>query len=199
VSVEQQQPSPEDVEVQLVPLRRRHLRSVMRIESRVYSRPWSLTLFLSELNIRSGRSYVAARIGGAVVGYAGVMMQLDEGHITTIAVDPAWQRYKIGSRMLSYLAHSARAMGAKHLTLEVRVSNQGAQAMYRNFGFEEAGIRKNYYSDTPEDALIMWAYDIDDEAYVRRLAGIDAGLPGRTVILDGKADDAAADDEGDER
>jgi ribosomal-protein-alanine N-acetyltransferase len=196
VTVDRQAPSPEEVEVQLVPLRRRHLRSVMRIESQVYTRPWSLTLFLSELNMRSGRAYVAARIDGAVVGYAGIMMQLDEAHVTTIAVDPAWQRYKIGSRMLSYLAHAARGMDAKHLTLEVRVSNERAQAMYRNFGFEGAGIRKNYYTDTPEDALIMWAYDIDTDAYAERLVAIDAGFPGRTVILDGKGDDGKGDEEG---
>ncbi|MBO0747851.1 MAG: ribosomal protein S18-alanine N-acetyltransferase, partial [Acidimicrobiaceae bacterium] len=179
-------PAPEDLEVHLVPLRRRHLRSVLRIESQVYPRPWTLTLFLSELNMRSGRAYVAARVDGIVVGYAGLMMQLDEAHVTTIAVDPAWQRHKVGSRLLSWLAHSARAMGAKNLTLEVRVSNAPAQAMYRNFGFEEVGIRKNYYTDVREDALIMWANDIDTEAYAALLKSIDDAIPGRTVVHDSR-------------
>lgn len=183
--------APEDTEVHLVPLRRRHLRSVLRIEAQVYPRPWTLTLFLSELNMRSGRAYVAARVDGVVVGYAGIMMQLDEAHVTTIAVEPAWQRHKIGSRMLSWLAHSARAMGAKNLTLEVRVSNTRAQAMYRNFGFEEVGIRKNYYTDVREDALIMWAYDIDSDAYRARLKAIDESIPGRTVVHDPRYDDGA--------
>jgi ribosomal-protein-alanine N-acetyltransferase len=179
---------PTDLEVQLVPLRRRHLRSVLRIESQVYPRPWSLSLFLSELNLRSGRAYVAARVGGSVVGYAGLMLQLDEAHVTTIAVDPAWQRCKVGSRMLAYLARQARSQGARNLTLEVRVSNSRAQAMYEKFGFVEAGIRKDYYTDVREDAIVMWAYDIDGEAYAARLAAIEAAIPGRTVISDGRAE-----------
>lgn len=187
-------PAPEDVEVHLVPLRRRHLRSVLRIEAQVYPRPWTLTLFLSELNIRSGRAYVAARVDGVVVGYAGIMMQLDEAHVTTIAVDPLWQRRKIGSRLLSWLIHSARAMGAKNMTLEVRVSNNRAQAMYRNFGFEEAGIRKNYYTDVREDALIMWVYNIDSDAYAAHLRSIDDAIPGRTVVHDSRNDDSRNDD-----
>jgi ribosomal-protein-alanine N-acetyltransferase len=181
-------PEAADLEVQLVPLRRRHLRSVLRIESQVYPRPWSLTLFLSELNLRTGRAYVAARIAGSVVGYAGLMLQLDEAHVTTIAVDPAWQRCKVGSRMLVHLARSARAEGARHLTLEVRVSNTRAQAMYEKFGFVEAGIRKDYYTDVREDAIVMWAYDIDSAAYAERLAAIEAAVPGRTVISDGRSE-----------
>lgn len=181
--------APEDTEVHMVPLRRRHLRSVLRIESQVYPRPWTLTLFLSELNMRSGRAYVAARVDGVVVGYAGMMMQLDEAHVTTIAVDPVWQRHKIGSRLLSWLAHSARAMGAKNLTLEVRVSNYPAQAMYRNFGLENIGIRKNYYTDVREDAIIMCAYDIDSDAYGALLQSIDDAIPGRTVVHDPRNED----------
>src|SRR6266849_8613874 len=73
--------------VQLVPMRRRHLRSVLRIESQVYPRPWSLPLFMSELNLRNSRAYYVARVGGTVVGYAGLMLTGDEAHITTIAVD----------------------------------------------------------------------------------------------------------------
>jgi ribosomal-protein-alanine N-acetyltransferase len=191
------QPDPADVEVHLVPLRRRHLRSVMRIESQVYSRPWSLALFMSELNLRTGRAYVAARIDGAVVGYAGIMIQADEAHVTTIAVDPAWQRYKVGSRLLAHLARTARSLGARHLTLEVRVSNEQAQGMYRKFGFEAAGIRKNYYSDINEDALVMWAYDIDTDVYSDRLSAIEATVPGRTIVGDGRgeADEAGPADE----
>jgi hypothetical protein len=67
------------------------------------------------------------------------------------------------------------------LTLEVRVSNVGAQAMYRQFGFETAGVRKNYYAETNEDALIMWAYDIDKAGYAARLADIESGIVGQTI------------------
>src|ERR1051325_8304070 len=150
-------------------MRRRHLRSVLRIEAQVYPRPWSLSLFLSELSLRHSRTYVVARVDGVVVGYAGLMYTGDDAHITTIAVDPAWHRHKIGSRLMLHLAREARTRAAANLTLEVRVSNTGAQAMYRQFGFEPAGIRKNYYVETNEDALVMWAEHLDTPDYQRRL------------------------------
>jgi ribosomal-protein-alanine N-acetyltransferase len=176
----------DDLTVHLVPLRRRHLRSVLRIEAQVYPRPWSLPLFMSELNLRTSRVYVAARVAGDTVGYAGLMVAGDEAHVTTIAVDPAWQRHKIGSRLMARLIRSTLAQGSRHLTLEVRMSNAGAQAMYRRFGFAPAGVRKNYYAETREDALIMWAYDLDGPDATARLAAIEAGIPGRTI------DDAGA-------
>ena len=147
----------------------------------MYPRPWTLTLFLSELGLRSSRHYVVARLDGVVVGYAGLMLSLDEGHVTNIAVDPAWQRHQIGSRLLINLHRTALARGARHMTLEVRVSNTGAQAMYRRFGYETEGVRKNYYAETKEDALIMWAHDIDSEEHQRRLRQIEAGIVGDTV------------------
>ncbi|MCU4184992.1 ribosomal protein S18-alanine N-acetyltransferase [Acidiferrimicrobium sp. IK] len=177
---------PEDVEVRLVPLRRRHLRSVMRIEAQVYPHPWTLPLFMSELALRSTRTYVGARVEGAVVGYAGLMYTGDESHVTTIAVDPRWHRHKIGSRMLAHLVRVSRERDVKHMTLEVRVANTGAQAMYRKFGFEPAGIRKNYYAETKEDALIMWVHDIDTDEYLARLVRIEAGFPGTTIVEDGR-------------
>jgi ribosomal-protein-alanine N-acetyltransferase len=184
VAVRVVDPRPEDLEVHLVPMRRRHLRSVLRIEAQVYPRPWSLSLFLSELALRSTRVYTVARAEGAVVGYCGLMLTGPDAHVTTIAVDPAWHRYAVGSRLLANMARQAVERGAKHLTLEVRVSNAAAQALYRKFGFHPAGVRKNYYVETNEDALVMWADDIDAEPYVTRLAEIEAAIPGRTVIED---------------
>jgi ribosomal-protein-alanine N-acetyltransferase len=140
-------------------------------------------LFLSELNLRSSRHYVAARMDGSVVGYAGLMFAVDEAHVTTIAVDPAWQRHKIGTRLLAHLARVAVARGARHMTLEVRVSNAGAQAMYRRFGFETEGVRKNYYADANEDALVMWVHDIDRPEYAARLDQLESGLADSTVDL----------------
>ena len=101
--------------------------------------------------------------------------------MTTIAVDPVWHRHKIGTRMLLNLAREAVARGARHLTLEVRMSNEPAQAMYRRFGFRPAGVRKNYYAETNEDSLVMWAYHIDTPAYADRLAAIEAAVKGTTV------------------
>src|SRR5436305_1191969 len=123
-----------ELDVQLVPMRRRHLRSVMRIEVQVYPRPWSLSLFMSELALRSTRVYYVARVDGVVAGYAGLMMTVDDGHITTIAVDPAWHRHKIATRLLMALARQAIARGATSLTLEVRVGNKAAEALI------EAGV-----------------------------------------------------------
>jgi [ribosomal protein S18]-alanine N-acetyltransferase len=173
---------PPALEVHLVPMRRRHLRSVLRIEGQVYPRPWSLSLFMSELALRSTRAYYVARVAGSVVGYAGLMLTGDDAHVTTIAVDPAWQRSKIGTRLLVMLAREAVMRRARNLTLEVRVTNSAAQELYRQFGFRPAGIRKNYYVETNEDALVMWADDIDSDEYGRRLEIIEEGVPGTTIV-----------------
>jgi ribosomal-protein-alanine N-acetyltransferase len=167
-------------------MRRRHLRSVMRIEAQVYPRPWSLPLFMSELNLRSSRIYYVARVNGLVVGYCGLMLVEGDGHITNIAVDPAWHRHQIGTRLLLNAARQAAARDATRLTLEVRMSNRAAQDLYRKFGFEAAGVRKNYYAESREDALIMWAYGLDTDAYAQRVAGIEASLRGSTLVEDGE-------------
>ena len=163
-------------EVQLVPMRRRHLRSVLRIEAQVYPRPWTLSLFMSELALRSTRAYHVAKAKGIVVGYSGLMFSGADAHVTTIAVDPAWHRHKVGTRLMLNMAWMARRRGARNLTLEVRVTNRIAQALYYRFGFQPAGIRKNYYAETHEDALVMWVEDIDTDGYARRLDALEAGL-----------------------
>jgi ribosomal-protein-alanine N-acetyltransferase len=168
--------------VHVQPMRRRHVRSVLRIEQQVYPRPWSGSLFMSELAMRSSRAYYIARVGRELVGYAGLMMTLDEGHVTTIAVDPRRHRAKIGSRLLLVLAREAIARGATALTLEVRMSNTAAQDMYRRFGFGPVGVRKNYYQEVNEDALVMWAHDVDTREYAELLASIERRIPGETVV-----------------
>lgn len=179
-------PDRHELDVVITPMRRRHLRPVLRIEAQVYPRPWTMSLFLSELALRSTRTYYVARVGRHVVGYAGLMMSADDGHITTIAVDPAWQRQAIGTRLLLALARDAIDGGARSLTLEVRVGNEPAQAMYRRFGFKPVGIRRNYYAETGEDALVMWADDIHTSRYARRLEAIEAGVPGTTTFEGGE-------------
>jgi len=185
MAVERRQVDPEQLVVHVVPMRRRHLRAVLRIEAQVYPRPWSLSLFVSELALRTTRAYYVARVNGTVCGYGGLMVSEEDGHVTTLAVDPAWHRNKIGSRLLLTLARDAIRRGAVNLTLEVRVSNDAAQEMYRRFGFRPAGIRKNYYVETNEDALVMWAHDVNTPAYLRRLADIEAGIPGETLVNEG--------------
>jgi [ribosomal protein S18]-alanine N-acetyltransferase len=173
---------PDALEVRITPMRRRHLRGVLRIEQQVYPRPWTFGLFLGEISQRASRVYLVARVGSEVVGYAGMFRAVDDGHITTVAVDPAWQRNGVATRMLLALARAALDRGCRNLTLEVRMSNSGAQALYQRFGFVPAGVRKGYYPETGEDALVMWANEVDTEAYAARLSEIESGIPGRTVI-----------------
>ena len=162
--------------VRITPFRRRHLRSVVRIEEEAYPKPWSASLFLSELAQGSTRRYTVGTIGPIVVGYAGLMMVEEDGHITTLTVDPGWHHRGIGTVLLADMARAARPLGVRHLTLEVRVGNAPAQALYRRFGFAPVGVRKNYYAETGEDAIIMWARDIDTAVYADRLASIEAHL-----------------------
>jgi len=102
--------------------------------------------------------------------------------VTTLAVDPSWHRRSIGSRLLLTLAREAIGRGATGLTLEVRMGNRAAQELYRRFGFRPAGVRKNYYVETNEDALVMWADDVTEPAYADRLAEIERHLPGTTLL-----------------
>ena len=175
-------PVPDDLEVVITPMKRRHLRGVLKIESQVYPRPWSMGLFMSEIGYKEGRVYVVARVGGTVVGYGGLMLVLEDGHITTLAVDPAWQRHSIGTRILLALAEAGMARGIENLTLEVRLSNEPAKELYRRFGFVPAGIRKGYYVETNEDALVMWANDVATPEMAARRAELAAGVRGDTVF-----------------
>lgn len=169
-------PDADAVAITLAPMRRRHLRTVVAHERAVYTHPWTTGLFLSELARPETRSYVIARAGALLVGHCGVLYVEDEGHVTTVVVAPAWQGHGIATRMLLYQFAHAVARGAEALTLEVRVGNSGAQALYRRFGFVPAGIRKGYYPETGEDALIMWAHDIASERARQRRAAIEASL-----------------------
>ena len=159
-------------DIDLVRMRRRHLKRVMAIESMVYPRPWSLTLFLSEIAQRNTRTYLVARHDGYVVGYAGMMFTGREAHVTNIAVDAAYHGRKVGTRLLLALITEAIARGADALSLEVRVSNLGAQNMYAKFGFETTSVRKGYYVETREDAYVMLVGDARSTEYRLRLQGI---------------------------
>jgi ribosomal-protein-alanine N-acetyltransferase len=163
------------VNVLIEPLRRRHVPAVVRIERRTSTNPWSGDLFRGELALpEPSRAYRVAKLGGRLVGYGGLMFVLDEAHVTTLSVHPDHQGQGIGTRLLAALVHEARDRGTRSLTLEVRASNEAAQALYRRFGFAPAGVRRNYYAEVGEDAVIMWAHDIDGPEYAERLAGIEA-------------------------
>ena len=159
--------------VALEPMRRRHIRRVLEIENQVYPRPWTQGVFTDELAAarRAQRHYVVALLNDQLVGYAGIMLSIDEAHVTNIAVDPAMQRRGIGRTLMLELCAAARDCGCKSMSLEVRVSNKAAQAMYAIFGFVPAGVRQRYYENT-EDAIVMWCLDIDGDAFADRLAKI---------------------------
>ena len=157
----------------IAPMRPRHLPAVLAIEEQAQPRPWSERIFQSEL-AQPNRAYLVARSGATVVGFAGVLLVVDEGHVTNVAVDPSWHRRGVATSLLLRLCRTSAERGARQLTLEVRVGNSGAQALYRRFGFAPGGVRKAYYPDNREDALVMWAHDIDLPAYAERLAGIEA-------------------------
>jgi ribosomal-protein-alanine N-acetyltransferase len=149
----------------------------MAIERQVYARPWSPNLFVAEMTDPHDRCYLVARIDKVVVGYGGLICYGDEAHVTNIAVDPQQHRHKIGTRLLHELIGGAIELGGHAVSLEVRVTNWGAQRLYGRFGFHPVGIRRNYYQELSEDALIMWTDDARSDAYQRRLASIASDLP----------------------
>jgi ribosomal-protein-alanine N-acetyltransferase len=129
------------------------LPQVIAIERRAFASPWSLSMFVLELSRPSGIHLAAIR-GGALVGYL-ICARYDEAyHVMTIAVDPDHRRAGIASTLLDAVIE--RAGEDANYTLEVRVSNRGAIALYERFGFRGVGTRPRYYADNGEDALIMW-------------------------------------------
>jgi ribosomal-protein-alanine N-acetyltransferase len=164
------------VDVSIAPMRRKHVRDVLGIERRVYPRPWSAALFFSEISQRKSRYYVVAVHRKEVVGYGGLMVHDDEGHITTVAVQPEFQHAGIGTRLMLDMVDEARNRSARTLALEVRVANWPAQRLYAWFGFRPVGVRKNYYAETGEDALVMWVDDLSGDEVTSRLARIRRSL-----------------------
>lgn len=145
----------------------------LAIEQATYPTPWTAGIFRDELAGES-RRYVVAEGDEAVVGYAGLLLVAPEAHVTSVTVAPSRRGGRVGTRLMLHLAEAAREAGAKSLTLEVRVSNVAAQALYQRFGMAPVGVRKGYYRD--EDALIMWVHDIDAEEFGDRLKEIREDL-----------------------
>jgi [ribosomal protein S18]-alanine N-acetyltransferase len=177
------------VTLRIEKLRRRDLRQVLRIEGAVFPEPWSAAVFNSELALRKGRLYRAAWAGDELAGYIGFMIVDDEAHMTTIATAPAFQRAGVATTMIVDGVRTLRAGGVRHISLEVAVNNEPAKALYRRFGFAPVAVREKYYPTTGQDALVMWAYDVDTDAYAARLdeltrsAGVvdeEKGAAGRT-------------------
>ncbi|HEY1832513.1 MAG TPA: ribosomal protein S18-alanine N-acetyltransferase [Acidimicrobiales bacterium] len=163
-----------DLALRIEKLKRRDLRHVLPIEAEVFPEPWSPAVFNSELALRHGRLYRAAWDGDRMAGYIGFMIVDDEAHITSVATAPLYQRAGVASALLVDGIANLLEMGVKHLSLEVAADNEPAQSLYRRFGFAPVGVRRNYYPVTGQDAIVMWAYDIDAEEYQTRLAELSA-------------------------
>lgn len=132
------------------------IEAVMRIEKATFPTPWSRTAFYNEVVINHFATYLLLEVGEEIAGYCGVWVIIDEAHITNIALHPDYRGMKLGEALLKRAIDFVKSRGALKMTLEVRVSNTIAQNLYRKYGFEEGSIRKNYYTDNQEDALVMW-------------------------------------------
>jgi ribosomal-protein-alanine N-acetyltransferase len=147
------------IAVRFEPMQVEDLDAVLAIEQQAFTTPWSRAMFLSELaNTRMARLLVA-RVGegqGDVVGYIGYRVVIDEMHIVIVAVHPAWRRRGIARTLMCEAMERARQASCNKATLEVRVSNTGAQQLYYHLGFAPVGSRPRYYRRPTEDALILW-------------------------------------------
>jgi [ribosomal protein S18]-alanine N-acetyltransferase len=101
----------------------------------------------------------------SIVGYAGIWVMTDEAHVTTIASHPEMRNRGVGELLLVAMIHRSTEVGARWMTLEVRASNSVAQNLYRKYTFKEMGVRRRYYSDNGEDALVMWTDALDSDSF----------------------------------
>jgi ribosomal-protein-alanine N-acetyltransferase len=141
-----------------VSLRRMNLADVDKVwhvEKRSFGTPWSRQAFVDEMNHELSY-YLVLEKTKHIVGYAGMWLIVDEAHITNVAVLPEFRGQGLGARLMFEIKRHARERGAVRMTLEVRASNFVAQKLYSKMGFRQGGIRRNYYRETKEDALIMW-------------------------------------------
>jgi ribosomal-protein-alanine N-acetyltransferase len=136
--------------------------AVHGIEAASFPTPWTLAMFLSEMRENKVARYLVIQAEGEVAGFAGVHIILDEGHITNIAVAPAYRGLGYGKLITLALMQYASNLGVSYLTLEVRKSNEKAKRLYASLGFTPVGLRKNYYPDTGEDALLMACDNLPD-------------------------------------
>jgi ribosomal-protein-alanine N-acetyltransferase len=166
------------------------LAAVHAIERASFTSPWPDHAYRSEIESNRLAHYLVARAGDSVTGYGGMWLMVDEAHITTFAVHPAWRRQGIGERLLIAFLDLAVDRGAHEATLEVRLSNLPARRLYEKYGFRPVGLRPRYYSDDHEDALIMTTEPLADprmrERVERLRAALDASpAPAEPVDVDG--------------
>jgi len=129
---------------------------ILEIEKESFSTPWSRNSFLTEIQKNLLAKYIVAELDNNILGYGGLWLILNEGHITNIAVKKAHRGKGIGEQLIQGLINYCVDNNIDNMTLEVRKSNIVAQNLYKKYGFIDYGIRPNYYSDDGEDAIVMW-------------------------------------------
>ena len=142
-------------EIRIVPFGAQHVAAVAELEQVCFADPWTEDSLKEELDNACARFLTAVDETGAVAGYIGCHTVLDEGYIANVAVSPARRQEGLGRRLMLALGAWAKSQGCQTLDLEVRSSNQPALALYRALGFQEDGLRKNYYTQPQEDAVLM--------------------------------------------
>lgn len=164
------------VVLRITPMALDDLVAVQEIERASFTTPWPAHAYRQEIETNRLAHYLVARVGDALVAYAGIWLMVDEAHVTTFAVHPDWRRRRIGERLLLALLDLAVDRRAREATLEVRLSNLAARRLYEKYGFRPVGIRPRYYSDDGEDALIMTTEDLGSPRMRDRIARLRAAL-----------------------
>lgn len=143
--------------IEAAPMKLEDLNEVLEIEVLAFSTPWSRNSFLYELLENERAFYLTAKNEyGRIMGYVGMWIVFDEGHITNLATHPQFRRRGVARKLMDELITASKERGVRYLTLEVRRTNSEAQELYQNLGFVHMGVRRKYYLDNNEDALIMW-------------------------------------------
>jgi len=132
------------------------IKDVMKIDQASFTQPWTEDIFHMEIEKNDQAHYFILKTENKVIGYVGMWVVIDDAQITNIAILPEFRGKKFGEKLFGFVCQKAIQMGVKRLSLEVRASNVAAQKMYRKFGLVPGGIRKNYYTDNREDAIVMW-------------------------------------------
>src|SRR5690625_1965649 len=130
--------------------------AVLNVEKASFTSPWCKNIFYQELMDNEHAHYFVSIVNKNIIGYAGLWIVRDNAQVTNISIHPNYRGYKYSEKLFHYIFYYAIKHGAARLSLEVRLSNIAAQHMYRKFGLVPGGIRKRYYQDNNEDALIMW-------------------------------------------
>jgi [ribosomal protein S18]-alanine N-acetyltransferase len=143
---------------------------VAELDTKCFPTPWSLGAYMTEVHNPSAY-YIVVRADDSIIGYAGMWLIMDEAHITTIGVDPEFRGQKIGEHMLLNLLEEAMHRSARRATLEVRKNNFVAQNLYTKYKFRTVAVRKGYYTNNHEDALVMWIDDMWDTEFLKNFNG----------------------------